>query len=165
MLIVSLACFQVAYAIGVAHPPSISLFFLLKSEKELLQIVNKNSDPRPGVIVRSAFWSRDTAPAVLGLCGIVVVFNLYYLCGAAETWTWGDRSTRRPPAMDTGRCQRTSACRVSAYQRAWMRCLDKCPWCCCDPGRRQLGGGYVGRGQGGCRWMVSSVIYDFVASR
>lgn len=49
--------FQVAYAIGVAHPLSISLFTYgssQKSEKELLQIVNKNFDLRPGVIVRSA---------------------------------------------------------------------------------------------------------------
>lgn len=45
-----------AYAIGVAHPLSISLFTYgssPKSEKELLQIVNKNFDLRPGVIVRS----------------------------------------------------------------------------------------------------------------
>ncbi|AWP18119.1 S-adenosylmethionine synthase [Scophthalmus maximus] len=47
---------QVAYAIGVAHPLSISLFTYgssQKSEKELLQIVKKNFDLRPGVIVRS----------------------------------------------------------------------------------------------------------------
>ncbi|XP_061087950.1 S-adenosylmethionine synthase-like isoform X2 [Conger conger] len=46
---------QVAYAIGVAHPLSISLFTYgssQKNEKELLQIVNKNFDLRPGVIVR-----------------------------------------------------------------------------------------------------------------
>lgn len=45
-----------SYAIGVAHPISISLFTYgssQKSEKELLQIVNKNFDLRPGVIVRS----------------------------------------------------------------------------------------------------------------
>lgn len=48
---------QVAYAIGVAHPLSISLFTYgssQRSEKELLQVVNKNFDLRPGVIVRSA---------------------------------------------------------------------------------------------------------------
>ncbi|KAA8581270.1 hypothetical protein FQN60_002851 [Etheostoma spectabile] len=42
---------QVAYAIGVAHPLSISLFTYGSSqlsEKELLQIVNKNFDLRPG---------------------------------------------------------------------------------------------------------------------
>ncbi|XP_072532991.1 S-adenosylmethionine synthase isoform X1 [Salminus brasiliensis] len=46
---------QVSYAIGVAHPLSISLFTYgssEKTEKELLQIVNKNFDLRPGVIVR-----------------------------------------------------------------------------------------------------------------
>ncbi|XP_049320828.1 S-adenosylmethionine synthase-like [Astyanax mexicanus] len=46
---------QVAYAIGVAQPLSISLFTYgssHKNEKELLQIVNKNFDLRPGVIVR-----------------------------------------------------------------------------------------------------------------
>ncbi|XP_066534971.1 S-adenosylmethionine synthase [Hoplias malabaricus] len=46
---------QVSYAIGVAHPLSISLFTYgssEKSEKELLHIVNKNFDLRPGVIVR-----------------------------------------------------------------------------------------------------------------
>ncbi|TNN75230.1 S-adenosylmethionine synthase isoform type-2 [Liparis tanakae] len=46
---------QVAYAIGVAHPLSISLFTYgssQKSESELLQIVNNNFDLRPGVIVR-----------------------------------------------------------------------------------------------------------------
>lgn len=46
---------QVSYAIGVAAPLSISLFTYgssQKSEKELLHIVNKNFDLRPGVIVR-----------------------------------------------------------------------------------------------------------------
>ena len=54
---VSFLYFQVAYAIGVAHPLSISLFTYgssQRSEKELLQIINKNFDLRPGVIVRSA---------------------------------------------------------------------------------------------------------------
>uniref|UniRef100_A0AAY4DPQ8 S-adenosylmethionine synthase n=1 Tax=Denticeps clupeoides TaxID=299321 RepID=A0AAY4DPQ8_9TELE len=44
---------QVSYAIGVAHPLSISLFTYGSSEKteqELLHIVNKNFDLRPGVI-------------------------------------------------------------------------------------------------------------------
>lgn len=44
-----------SYAIGVAHPLSISVFTYgssEKSEQELLQIVNKNFDLRPGVIVR-----------------------------------------------------------------------------------------------------------------
>ncbi|KAI1887064.1 hypothetical protein AGOR_G00202270 [Albula goreensis] len=52
---------QVAYAIGVAHPLSISLFTYgsaQKSEKELLQIVNKNFDLRPGVIVRDLDLKR-----------------------------------------------------------------------------------------------------------
>ncbi|KAL3968089.1 hypothetical protein ACER0C_030122 [Sarotherodon galilaeus] len=52
---------QVAYAIGVAHPLSISLFTYgssPKSEKELLQIVNKNFDLRPGVIVRDLDLKR-----------------------------------------------------------------------------------------------------------
>uniref|UniRef100_A0A8C3PXK3 methionine adenosyltransferase n=1 Tax=Chrysolophus pictus TaxID=9089 RepID=A0A8C3PXK3_CHRPC len=46
---------QVSYAIGVAQPLSISLFTYgtsQKSEKELLDIVHKNFDLRPGVIVR-----------------------------------------------------------------------------------------------------------------
>ncbi|XP_075698906.1 S-adenosylmethionine synthase [Rhinoderma darwinii] len=46
---------QVSYAIGVAHPLSVSLFTYGTSEKtetELLDIVNKNFDLRPGVIVR-----------------------------------------------------------------------------------------------------------------
>lgn len=50
---------QVSYAIGVAHPLSISLFTYgtsQKTEKELLDIVHKNFDLRPGVIVRY----RDT---------------------------------------------------------------------------------------------------------
>ena len=46
---------QVSYAIGVAQPLSISVFTYgssKKTESELLQIVNKNFDLRPGVIVR-----------------------------------------------------------------------------------------------------------------
>ncbi|XP_047668940.1 S-adenosylmethionine synthase isoform X2 [Tachysurus fulvidraco] len=46
---------QVSYAIGVTHPLSVSLFTYgssEKTEKELLHIVNKNFDLRPGVIVR-----------------------------------------------------------------------------------------------------------------
>ncbi|KAG8536019.1 hypothetical protein GDO81_027264, partial [Engystomops pustulosus] len=46
---------QVSYAIGVAFPLSVSLFTYgtsEKTEKELLEIVNKNFDLRPGVIVR-----------------------------------------------------------------------------------------------------------------
>ncbi|XP_010181682.1 PREDICTED: S-adenosylmethionine synthase isoform type-1, partial [Mesitornis unicolor] len=46
---------QVSYAIGVAHPLSISLFTYgtsQKTEKDLLDIVHKNFDLRPGVIVR-----------------------------------------------------------------------------------------------------------------
>lgn len=46
---------QVSYAIGVAQPLSISLFTYgssQRNEKELLQIVKKNFDLRPGVIVR-----------------------------------------------------------------------------------------------------------------
>ncbi|KAJ8416145.1 hypothetical protein AAFF_G00381670 [Aldrovandia affinis] len=52
---------QVAYAIGVAHPLSISLFTYgsaQKNEKELLQIVNKNFDLRPGIIVRDLDLKR-----------------------------------------------------------------------------------------------------------
>lgn len=52
---------QVSYAIGVAHPLSISLFTYgssEKSESELLQIVNKNFDLRPGVIVRELNLKR-----------------------------------------------------------------------------------------------------------
>ncbi|XP_073452976.1 S-adenosylmethionine synthase [Lithobates pipiens] len=46
---------QVSYAIGVARPLSVSLFTYgtsEKHEKELLDVVNKNFDLRPGVIVR-----------------------------------------------------------------------------------------------------------------
>ncbi|KAF5899949.1 S-adenosylmethionine synthase, partial [Clarias magur] len=46
---------QLSYAIGVAHPLSVSIFHYgtsEKSEKELLEIVRKNFDLRPGVIVR-----------------------------------------------------------------------------------------------------------------
>ncbi|KAG8435013.1 hypothetical protein GDO86_013104 [Hymenochirus boettgeri] len=46
---------QVSYAIGVAFPLSVSLFTYgtsEKTEKELLEIVNRNFDLRPGVIVR-----------------------------------------------------------------------------------------------------------------
>uniref|UniRef100_A0A665VUZ3 S-adenosylmethionine synthase n=1 Tax=Echeneis naucrates TaxID=173247 RepID=A0A665VUZ3_ECHNA len=52
---------QVAYAIGVAHPLSISLFTYgssQKTESELLHIVNKNFDLRPGVIVRELNLKR-----------------------------------------------------------------------------------------------------------
>ncbi|CAO2637851.1 S-adenosylmethionine synthase isoform type-1, partial [Lemmus lemmus] len=46
---------QVSYAIGVAEPLSISIFTYgtsKKTERELLEVVNKNFDLRPGVIVR-----------------------------------------------------------------------------------------------------------------
>uniref|UniRef100_A0A8C5HWE5 S-adenosylmethionine synthase n=1 Tax=Gouania willdenowi TaxID=441366 RepID=A0A8C5HWE5_GOUWI len=52
---------QVSYAIGVAHPLSISLFTYgssQKTESELLHIVNKNFDLRPGVIVRELNLKR-----------------------------------------------------------------------------------------------------------
>lgn len=52
---------QVSYAIGVAHPLSISLFTYgssKKSESELLSIVNNNFDLRPGVIVRELNLKR-----------------------------------------------------------------------------------------------------------
>lgn len=44
-----------SYAIGVAQPLSVSIFHYgtsQKSEKELLEIVTRNFDLRPGVIVR-----------------------------------------------------------------------------------------------------------------
>uniref|UniRef100_A0A8C6SM25 S-adenosylmethionine synthase n=1 Tax=Neogobius melanostomus TaxID=47308 RepID=A0A8C6SM25_9GOBI len=46
---------QVSYAIGVAHPLSVSIFNYgtsQRSERELLDIVSNNFDLRPGVIVR-----------------------------------------------------------------------------------------------------------------
>ncbi|XP_067375806.1 S-adenosylmethionine synthase isoform X1 [Channa argus] len=52
---------QVSYAIGVPQPLSISLFTYgssQRSESELLQIVNKNFDLRPGVIVRELKLKR-----------------------------------------------------------------------------------------------------------
>ncbi|CAB1321992.1 unnamed protein product [Coregonus sp. 'balchen'] len=55
MLPVRVHTIVVAYAIGVAHPLSISIFHYgtsQKSERELLDIVKKNFDLRPGVIVR-----------------------------------------------------------------------------------------------------------------
>uniref|UniRef100_A0A8C5A6H2 S-adenosylmethionine synthase n=1 Tax=Gadus morhua TaxID=8049 RepID=A0A8C5A6H2_GADMO len=52
---------QVAYAIGVAHPLSISIFHYGtsdRSERELLDIVKRNFDLRPGVIVRELKLKR-----------------------------------------------------------------------------------------------------------
>uniref|UniRef100_A0A672NR54 methionine adenosyltransferase n=1 Tax=Sinocyclocheilus grahami TaxID=75366 RepID=A0A672NR54_SINGR len=52
---------KVSYAIGVAHPLSISIFHYgtsQRSEKELLEIVKKNFDLRPGVIVRELDLKR-----------------------------------------------------------------------------------------------------------
>ncbi|XP_037541723.1 S-adenosylmethionine synthase [Nematolebias whitei] len=52
---------QVSYAIGVAQPLSVSLFTYgsaLKTESDLLKIVNKNFDLRPGVIVRDLELKR-----------------------------------------------------------------------------------------------------------
>lgn len=46
---------QIAYAIGIAHPLSITIFSYgssTKSEAELLDIVKKNFDLRPGMIVK-----------------------------------------------------------------------------------------------------------------
>ncbi|XP_068191000.1 methionine adenosyltransferase II, alpha a isoform X2 [Antennarius striatus] len=46
---------QVSYAIGIAYPLSVSIFDYgtsQKSEKELLEIVQRNFDLRPGIIVR-----------------------------------------------------------------------------------------------------------------
>ena len=46
---------QISYAIGIAHPLSITIFSYgssTKSEKELLEIVNNNFDLRPGMIVK-----------------------------------------------------------------------------------------------------------------
>lgn len=51
----SVLFWKVSYAIGVAEPLSISLFTYgtsQKTERELLDVVNKNFDLRPGVIVR-----------------------------------------------------------------------------------------------------------------
>ncbi|OBS70060.1 hypothetical protein A6R68_01399, partial [Neotoma lepida] len=52
---------QVSYAIGVAEPLSISIFTYgtsKKTEQELLEVVNKNFDLRPGVIVRDLDLKR-----------------------------------------------------------------------------------------------------------
>ncbi|CAL8380955.1 S-adenosylmethionine synthase [Gadus morhua] len=52
---------QVAYAIGVAHPLSVSLFTYgssQRNEKQLLHIVNQNFDLRPGIIVRDLDLKR-----------------------------------------------------------------------------------------------------------
>lgn len=58
-----------AYAIGVSHPLSISLFTYgssQKSQKELLQIVNRNFDLRPGIIVRFHRLRPQLLPSVAG---------------------------------------------------------------------------------------------------
>ncbi|XP_068608831.1 methionine adenosyltransferase II, alpha-like [Brachionichthys hirsutus] len=52
---------QVSYAIGVSHPLSISVFHYGTSDRdedELLQIIQKNFDLRPGVIVRELGLKR-----------------------------------------------------------------------------------------------------------
>ncbi|XP_078740625.1 S-adenosylmethionine synthase-like [Lampetra fluviatilis] len=52
---------QVAYAIGISHPLSVSIFHFgtsQRSEAELLKIVNNNFDLRPGVIVRELDLKR-----------------------------------------------------------------------------------------------------------
>lgn len=68
---------QVSYAIGVSHPLSISIFHYgtsQKSERELLEIVKKNFDLRPGVIVRrksrggSRQMSRQMPRRATGAC-------------------------------------------------------------------------------------------------
>lgn len=46
---------KVSYSIGVAEPLSVSIFTYgtsQKTERELLNVVNKNFDLRPGIIVR-----------------------------------------------------------------------------------------------------------------
>jgi S-adenosylmethionine synthetase len=46
---------QISYAIGIAHPLSITIFSYgssTKTEAELLEIVKKNFDLRPGKIVQ-----------------------------------------------------------------------------------------------------------------
>lgn len=46
---------QISYAIGVSHPLSITVFHYGTSDRdedELLEIVKKNFDLRPGVIVK-----------------------------------------------------------------------------------------------------------------
>lgn len=48
---------QISYAISVSHPLSISIFDYgtsSRDEDELLQIVQKNFDLRPGIIVKYA---------------------------------------------------------------------------------------------------------------
>lgn len=58
-----------AYAIGVSHPLSISLFTYgssQKSQKELLQVVNRNFDLRPGIIVRFLRLSSQVLCSVVG---------------------------------------------------------------------------------------------------
>lgn len=60
---------QVSYAIGVSHPLSISVFHYGTSnrdEDELLQIVQKNFDLRPGVIVKYGQSSQS--------CGLPLFF-------------------------------------------------------------------------------------------
>lgn len=74
---------QVAYAIGVAHPLSVSIFHYgtsRKTEQELLDIVAKNFDLRPGVIVR---YSGDIHPLFFThfwiLIGVLVIRQYWFL--------------------------------------------------------------------------------------
>lgn len=53
---------QISYAISVSHPLSISVFDYGtsgKDEDELLQIVQKNFDLRPGIIVKYVQFFRQ----------------------------------------------------------------------------------------------------------
>lgn len=58
---------QVSYAIGVAEPISITLFDYgtsRKTQKELLDIVRKNFDLRPGKIVKYVFCRTNELPTL-----------------------------------------------------------------------------------------------------
>lgn len=86
-----------AYAIGVAHPLSVSIFHYgtsQKSEQELLNIVAKNFDLRPGVIVRypdvvkSLFFIQSWTPtaASWAFWALMLSFFVFVFCIA---WDYG----------------------------------------------------------------------------
>uniref|UniRef100_A0A8C6SNY8 S-adenosylmethionine synthase n=1 Tax=Neogobius melanostomus TaxID=47308 RepID=A0A8C6SNY8_9GOBI len=74
---------QVSYAIGVAHPLSVSIFNYgtsQRSERELLDIVSNNFDLRPGVIVRCVYGVGDFVfmNNLLDVFALDLVFLFFY---------------------------------------------------------------------------------------
>lgn len=68
---------QVAYAIGISEPLSINVITYgtgTKSDAEILEIVKKNFDLRPGIIVRYVFVSSRTPKLDPNFLRYVVLF-------------------------------------------------------------------------------------------